>query len=133
MGTPNSSSLGKSFSSLNSRLECQKYPQPLHRLLLPSCRYRKHDGSRSGPYGTQTTLFLVEGESGVFQASTVAPFQGVYRFHVVASGVTMRGLPFTCEQLLSGVVVPGSDNPCQREVLPHEARTRRCADSCNVS
>ncbi len=63
------------------------------------------------PDGTQTTLFLVEGEPGVFQASTVAPIQGVYRFHVVASGVTMRGLPFTREQLLSGAVVPGGNNP----------------------
>lgn len=63
------------------------------------------------PDGTQTTLFLVEGEPGVFQASTVAPIQGVYRFHVVASGGTMRGLPFTREQLLSGAVVPGGNNP----------------------
>ena len=63
------------------------------------------------PDGTQTTLFLVEGEPGVFQASTVAPLQGVYRFHVVASGMTMRGLPFTREQLLSGAVVPGGNNP----------------------
>jgi hypothetical protein len=63
------------------------------------------------PDGTQTTLFLAEGEPGVFQADTVAPIQGVYRFHVVASGATMRGLPFTREQLLSGAVVPGGNNP----------------------
>jgi Common central domain of tyrosinase/von Willebrand factor type A domain len=63
------------------------------------------------PDGTQTTLFLAEGEPGVFQASTVAPIQGVYRFHVVASGVTMRGLTFTREQLLSGAVLPGGNNP----------------------
>lgn len=63
------------------------------------------------PDGTQTTLSLVEEEPGVFQASTVASMQGVYRFHLVASGITMRGLPFTREQLLSGAVMPGGDNP----------------------
>jgi hypothetical protein len=36
--------------------------------------------------------------------------QGVYRFHVIASGVTMRGLPFTREQQLSGAAVIGGDN-----------------------
>lgn len=63
------------------------------------------------PDGTQITLFLLEEEPGIFQASTVAPIQGVYRFHMVASGITMRGLPFTREQLLSGAVMPGGDNP----------------------
>lgn len=63
------------------------------------------------PDGTQTTLLLVEEEPGVFQTSTVAPLQGVYRFHVVASGVTMRGVPFTREQLLSGAAMQGGDNP----------------------
>src|SRR5262249_54678745 len=42
---------------------------------------------------------------------TLAGIQGVYRFRVLASGVTLRGIPFTREQLLSGAVVPGGDNP----------------------
>jgi hypothetical protein len=37
--------------------------------------------------------------------------QGVYRFRLVASGITMRGAPFTREQLVSGAVVPGGDQP----------------------
>jgi hypothetical protein len=63
------------------------------------------------PDNSQTTLGLVEIEPGIFEASTGTSLQGVYRFHVIASGVTMRGLPFTREQQLSGAVVVGGDNP----------------------
>jgi hypothetical protein len=63
------------------------------------------------PDGSQATLTLEEVEPGIFEASTVAGIQGVYRFRLVASGVTMRGVAFTREQLLSGAVVPGGDNP----------------------
>jgi hypothetical protein len=63
------------------------------------------------PDNTQATIDLAEIEPGVFQASTQATMQGVYRFHVVASGATMRGLPFTREQQLSAGVVLGGDNP----------------------
>jgi hypothetical protein len=63
------------------------------------------------PDGTGTTLSLIESEAGVFEASTIASTQGVYRFRVLASGLTMRGLPFTREQLLSGAAVPGGNNP----------------------
>jgi hypothetical protein len=63
------------------------------------------------PDGTQATLALVEVEPGVFEAITAAAIQGVYRFRVLASGATMRGLPFTREQMLSAAVVVGGDNP----------------------
>jgi hypothetical protein len=63
------------------------------------------------PDSSSSTLALVELEPGRFEASTLAGIQGVYRFHVLASGVTMRGRSFTREQLLSGAVVAGGDNP----------------------
>jgi hypothetical protein len=63
------------------------------------------------PDGSQGTIGFVETEPGMFEVTTVANVQGVYRFHVIASGVTMRGLPFTREQQLSGAVVLGGDNP----------------------
>jgi hypothetical protein len=63
------------------------------------------------PDGTQATLNLAEVEPGVFESSTAAAIEGVYRFHVFAGGTTMRGLPFTREQLLTGAVSRGGDNP----------------------
>jgi hypothetical protein len=66
------------------------------------------------PDGTQAVLNLAEGEPGVFQVSTIAAMQGVYRFRVVAEGQTMRGLPFSREQQLSGAAVPGGDNTPQK-------------------
>jgi len=63
------------------------------------------------PDNSQATIALTEIEPGIFEAATQATIQGVYRFHVMASGATMRGLPFTREQQLSGGVVFGGDNP----------------------
>jgi len=63
------------------------------------------------PDNSQAAIAFTEIEPGIFEAATRATIQGVYRFHVTASGVTMRGLPFTREQQLSGAVVLGGDNP----------------------
>jgi hypothetical protein len=66
------------------------------------------------PDGSSFTLALPEVEDGRFQASTVAALAGVYRIRVLAAGVTMRGMPFTREQLLSAAAVLGGDNPPPR-------------------
>ncbi len=63
------------------------------------------------PDHSQTTLALSEIEPGIFEGSTVAGMQGVYRFRILASGLTMRKIPFTREQLVSGVAVLGGDTP----------------------
>jgi hypothetical protein len=63
------------------------------------------------PDGSRTSLVLAEVEPGSFETSTVAAIQGVYRFRLLASGVTLRGLPFAREQNLTGSVVLGGDNP----------------------
>jgi len=63
------------------------------------------------PDGSAFTLALPEVEDGRFQASTTAALPGVYRIRVIAAGVTMRGMPFTREQLLSAAAVLGGDNP----------------------
>jgi hypothetical protein len=63
------------------------------------------------PDGTQTTVGFSEIEPGIFESSTTASLSGVYRFHLYASGITMRGLPFTREQQLTGATVLGGDNP----------------------
>lgn len=63
------------------------------------------------PDGSRTTLALAEGDPGRFQASMMSIIPGVYRVRVVATGLTMRGVPFTREQLLSATAVVGGDNP----------------------
>src|SRR5260370_41920123 len=72
------------------------------------------------PDGSTGTLTLTEVQDGIFEVSTVATQSGVYRFHVVASGVTLRGKPFTREQLLTAAVFLGGNHP-----LPHV-----CAGCC---
>jgi hypothetical protein len=63
------------------------------------------------PDQTRTTLTLAEVEDGVFEASVAASIEGVYRFRLLATGLTLRGLPFTRERLLTGAVFVGGNNP----------------------
>ena len=63
------------------------------------------------PDGTQATLVMSEVDPGVFETSIVASQSGVYHFRVIASGSTLRGRPFTREELRTGVVWKGGDQP----------------------
>lgn len=63
------------------------------------------------PDNTTATLALKEVEPSVFEASTSAALPGVYHFRAVADGNTMLGLAFTREQLLTGGVSQGGDQP----------------------
>lgn len=63
------------------------------------------------PDGTDTTLPLSEVEPGIFEAQLIAGISGVYRFRVLANGTTLRSLPFTREQLLTGAVWQGGNEP----------------------
>jgi Common central domain of tyrosinase len=90
--------------TLTLRAVLKEYGQPVdHRATVRAEMTR--------PDGTGTTLLLAEIEPGVFETSTVAMIPGVYKFHVIASGFSMRGIPFTREQTLTGAVFPGGDNP----------------------
>jgi hypothetical protein len=68
------------------------------------------DAEIARPDGSNFTVALQEVEDGRFQASVTAALAGVYRIRVLAAGVTMRGMPFTREQLLSAAAVLGGDN-----------------------
>jgi hypothetical protein len=81
---------------------------------VPVARRAGVTAEMTRPDGTSDVLALTEVQDGIHEASTVAAQSGVYRFHVMASGTTMRGLPFTREQLLTGAVFAGGDQP-----LPH--------------
>lgn len=80
------------------------------------------------PDNSKTTLTLAEIEPGIFEASTLAAIQGVYRFRLLASGFTMRGIAFTREQLLSGTVVLGGDNPPPTTVPPTTEQDKQLCD-----
>jgi hypothetical protein len=63
------------------------------------------------PDGSLVILPLTETDPGRFQAGMTAILAGVYRIRVVASGITMRGIPFSREQLLSATAILGGDGP----------------------
>ena len=63
------------------------------------------------PDNTVRWIELSEVEPGVFEGATEANMAGVYRFRVMAKGRTLKGRPFTREQLLTGAALPGGDGP----------------------
>jgi hypothetical protein len=77
------------------------------------------------PDGTVATFPLVEIDAGRFEASITATLSGLYRFRVVAAGTSMRGLPFTREQLLTGAAFRGGDDPIAPPEGPPDDRLCR--------
>lgn len=63
------------------------------------------------PDHTRHTVALSEVEPGVFETQITAVLSGVYPMRVRASGSTLRCKPFTREQVLTGVVWRGGDDP----------------------
>jgi hypothetical protein len=65
------------------------------------------------PGGSVVTYPMMETEPGTFKVTTTATFAGVYHARIMAQGVTLRGTPFTREQLASAAVWKGGDHPYQ--------------------
>lgn len=63
------------------------------------------------PDGSVVTHALGEEPDGNFEKVFTANMSGVYNCRFMASGVTMRGKPFTREQTLTAAVWNGGDNP----------------------
>jgi hypothetical protein len=53
---------------------------------------------------------LVETSPGVFEADVIAPMSGIYPVHFYAKGKSLRGTPFTREQLRTGMAWLGGDD-----------------------
>jgi len=63
------------------------------------------------PGGAVITVLLTETEPGTFEATTRANVAGVYQARFMAKGVTLRGTPFTREQIATAAVWNGGDQP----------------------
>jgi hypothetical protein len=63
------------------------------------------------PDHTHATLFLAETQPGIFETTMVANMPGIYRFNVLARGVTYKGAAFTREQILNAAIFRGQDIP----------------------
>jgi hypothetical protein len=63
------------------------------------------------PSGIAQTVALAEAAPGSFEASMIAAAPGIYQIRFRAWGTTLRGFPFTREQLRTPAVWRGGDNP----------------------
>ncbi|HSU07188.1 MAG TPA: M14 family zinc carboxypeptidase, partial [Acetobacteraceae bacterium] len=66
------------------------------------------------PDGTSAWVTLNETDPGVFEGSIMASLGGIYPVHFRATGRTLRGFRFKREQLRTGMVWAGGDEPPPR-------------------
>jgi hypothetical protein len=78
---------------------------------IPVARRAQVSASVERPDLTTFSIDLGEVEPGLFEGQGLTGDEGVYRIRVVARGQTMRGRPFSREQLLSAIAVRGGDRP----------------------
>lgn len=79
------------------------------------------------PGGDGEDLILRPIGDGNYAVSIDATSQGIHRFNVNARGRSLRGRPFTREQILTGAVWAGGDEPPPtRSKDPAQARERLC-------
>jgi hypothetical protein len=91
-------------ATMNLRTNLTQYGIPLKSSATVRAELRRPDN-------TSSTLNLLEVEDGVFEASKLALMPGIYHFRVYCNGVTLRGRPFTREQMLTGAVWQYGDQP----------------------
>ena len=84
------------------------------------------DARVTRPDGSLVTIRLSEREEGIFAATVETPVGGVYRVLVRAAGTTLRGEPFTREELRTLGVWARGDAPA--EPLP----TPQAPDLCGL-
>jgi subtilisin family serine protease len=69
------------------------------------------EASVTMPDGSTTTVTLDSVADGAFETAVDASATGTYRFHVRARGRSLRGTPFTREQIRTAGVWQGGDEP----------------------
>lgn len=100
-------------ATLSLRATLMEYGIPVDRRASVLAHVERPDGSK-------ITLSLFEIGPGAFETTTRANLAGLYLIRVVASGYSLRGLPFTREHLLTPAVFRGGDNPVTPDGLDGE-------------
>jgi hypothetical protein len=104
----------------NLRASLTEYGIPVQRRASVKAELRRPDN-------TTAILTLNEVEPGVFETTTSAPLPGLYFFRVLASGFTLRNMPFTRERFFTGATLVGGDGPLPFGGSdPDGSRTRLC-------
>jgi Common central domain of tyrosinase/von Willebrand factor type A domain len=63
------------------------------------------------PDHSKRSLVFLETAPGIYETEIIASMCGTYHFHIIASGVNYKGVSFTREQILTGAVFIGGNNP----------------------
>ncbi|HEX5152813.1 MAG TPA: tyrosinase family protein [Parafilimonas sp.] len=63
------------------------------------------------PDHSKHNVTFYEKTPGIYEADLVASMAGIYNFHIIATGTDYKAVPFTREQILTGSVFLGGNNP----------------------
>jgi len=91
-------------STLGLRASLKEYNLPVEKRATVQAQLEYPDHSHG-------MISLAETQPGIFEASMVANMPGIYRFNVIANGVTYKGAGFTREQLLNAAIFRAQDVP----------------------
>lgn len=97
--------------------ELTEYDQPVERRAVVRAEVEL-------PYGGTVDIPMDETAPGQFEGRLTTGKPGIYQVRILAAGATMRGNPFTREQLVSAAVWRGGDEPYRE---PRDANFRRWA------
>jgi Common central domain of tyrosinase/von Willebrand factor type A domain len=101
-------------AAITVRAKVSEYDVPV--VSRASCR-----AELTRPDDTMTNITMDEIEPGIFQVTMQTNMTGIYSFHIVCKGVSLRGHAFTREQRLTGAVWFGGNNvPPSTEHGPDE-------------
>lgn len=91
-------------ATLHLRSKLTEYGEPLP--ISASVR-----AELTAPDGTVSTIALSPSGAGTYETALAANQPGIYRFLVDVHGSTSRGMPFTRQQVVTGAVWRGGDEP----------------------
>lgn len=99
-----------------------EYGTPLQQRAMVTAEVEHPDHSKH-------LLNFSETEPGIYETDMTTWMTGIYHFLVIASGVNHKGIPFTREQIFTGSVFIGGNNPAG-QVGPFGHGDGRTKDQC---
>lgn len=91
-------------ATINLRVFLTEYGVPVIQHAQVIAEVEKPDHSKMAIPFTETG-------PGVYEGAMIAAMSGICHFHIVATGVNYKGVPFAREQILTGAVFQGGNTP----------------------
>ncbi|WP_117880517.1 S8 family serine peptidase [Aureibaculum luteum] len=78
------------------------------------------------PNGIKKTVTFIKGDIGEYNLDLKTQTSGIYQFRIIAKGTTLRGRDFTREQVRTGAVWVGGNNPAPESNRSNKDKQELC-------